>query len=1038
MYCPKCGRQNPDNAKFCQGCGERLDAAGTGKEQSSQAKTSAGKQPKKKIKKSSGKKIGAMIAVVVVLVIILGALVGLLFFGRSEETAEVAEDGDSVEEVSGNTETYDNGDTVYIPGNEELAYDEASYTIYFDDLLVAYLCSDLDKDDAKALAATVDGTVVGDISGAVNLLQIQVEHTDLDGLNAYADILMESEDVMYAGYDFPMFIIENSSASDLWGESGRTGDSLGDEDNPGGNDWWAEAIGAYTAWDLAEAVELAEVTVGILDSGFDLEHEDLEGISMLSGYQTNSAGDHGTHVAGIIGANDNSIGVRGVADTAKLICADWSPNTNDSEDASYVNYLDTGEYIEILKQMVESGAKVINNSWCYIFMSEEGFEEDTYGILDQIQILLGNIDVTSDYNAYVQQTETSIRATAWMCILLVGQLELNGYEDFLIVQGAGNGYDNSGPGIDSYWSSFFAAIDEELYEEMAQQTYNRILQSVLTSYEDFKDHILVVGAVKNELDSDGNYFVTDFSNWGDAVDIYAPGTDIYSTLTTKDDIGDNDNDGELYGTKSGTSMAAPMVSGAAALLWQLDPDLTAVEVKALLIENSTTAIGVGDDAGTISPMLNIGMAVQAILGEDETTLMYQLYYEKLMELQDTYGEASLERMDESVIYEAGDGYMLYTYYWTGLFFAYLVDMDGDGSEELIAGYYDPDKADTSDGYSLLSTAYTIEVWTYADGEIQQAYSLVPSCIGEVGGCSAQCELARISDATYLIFEDSGGELIRYEYYGFTDGTVERIHYFDASGSAVVVDGQEYENYEDATELVLEWMNLMTDSQYWSFGEQYALQDDISYFQAQYEEEMAPAEEDLESTLAALADYLNPSSSEEEEASGLMDEDAFAEAVAGENVLYYLPADYDGDGTEEAFGITGDDVDDEGFSNNNAIYFISSSNEVTCLVSDIYGYLSTQDEFVQAGDSLFLVWELSAGGSGSVSYIFGVRDGETYEPEISQCYMIFKSYNGTYYALTSDWSEGWHDYDMLTFEYNDGTGEFVLISTEDVDWEAGIY
>ena len=35
MYCPKCGRQNPDNAKFCQGCGERLDAAGTGKEQSS-------------------------------------------------------------------------------------------------------------------------------------------------------------------------------------------------------------------------------------------------------------------------------------------------------------------------------------------------------------------------------------------------------------------------------------------------------------------------------------------------------------------------------------------------------------------------------------------------------------------------------------------------------------------------------------------------------------------------------------------------------------------------------------------------------------------------------------------------------------------------------------------------------------------------------------------------------------------------------------------------------------------------------------------
>ena len=27
MICPKCGNNNPDNAKFCMGCGEKLDCA---------------------------------------------------------------------------------------------------------------------------------------------------------------------------------------------------------------------------------------------------------------------------------------------------------------------------------------------------------------------------------------------------------------------------------------------------------------------------------------------------------------------------------------------------------------------------------------------------------------------------------------------------------------------------------------------------------------------------------------------------------------------------------------------------------------------------------------------------------------------------------------------------------------------------------------------------------------------------------------------------------------------------------------------------
>ncbi|MEP7080884.1 MAG: S8 family peptidase [Ginsengibacter sp.] len=79
-------------------------------------------------------------------------------------------------------------------------------------------------------------------------------------------------------------------------------------------------------------------------------------------------------------------------------------------------------------------------------------------------------------------------------------------------------------------------------------------------------------------DATNGGFTASFSNYGKKeVDVFAPGVNIYSTLPG----------GNKYGNLSGTSMAAPVVAGLAALILEYYPNLTAEQIK-YVIEKSVT------------------------------------------------------------------------------------------------------------------------------------------------------------------------------------------------------------------------------------------------------------------------------------------------------------------------------------------------------------------------------------------------------------------------------------------------------------------
>ncbi len=266
------------------------------------------------------------------------------------------------------------------------------------------------------------------------------------------------------------------------------------------NQWALKNIHAQEAWiNLKDTSSLNEVKVAVIDTGLDMNHEDLKdritpGFDFVDMDEDPSPGpvneEHASHVAGIIAASaDNEVGVAGTAGKAPIKIMPLRVLEAGSGDDYTI--------AQAIYYAADNGAKVIN-------MSLGGYGESP---------------------------------------LITNACNYAFNKGVVVVAAAGND-----------------ALDTENFNPGA-------VPGVIT-------------VAATDVDNETAYF----SNFGDQIELAAPGVDILSTLP-----------GDKYGAYSGTSMATPFVSAAAALLISKNPSLSIIEVEQYLTDSSKDLGDAGKD-----------------------------------------------------------------------------------------------------------------------------------------------------------------------------------------------------------------------------------------------------------------------------------------------------------------------------------------------------------------------------------------------------------------------------------------------------------
>ncbi|MBQ7546318.1 MAG: leucine-rich repeat protein [Clostridia bacterium] len=465
---------------------------------------------------------------------------------------------------------YNAGNTIYVWYGKSTEIDTDTYAKWYADVDESHVVTTetgYSYENNRILVSFWDATeqqkqdVVRSVNGIVlgkdewdSEYQIQIPTTNsFDEMKEICNRVRKMNGVLWCSEEFmvttsPTSTIPNDPWEDtfqgFWGVDWN-------EDKPDGLNWWTEAIQLPSAWDYNN--RFSKIKIGVCDSGFDTEHEDLS-IHVIG--NNNQLVDHGTHVSGVVGATaNNEKGITGIVWNKELFCS-IAPQGK-------INILDMLNPIETL---LKKGCKVINYSQGSTITNQETIFQ---------------------HGAYTAQ-----RILRW---------DKHLKKDFIIVKSAGN------DGLDSLSSGTFASVTDESIEYMFKVPENEEFKKTYNAL-DVYEHFIIVGAT-GKPSSKGEYSIAtkkDFnfgSNYGTYVSIAAPGTDIFSTTCMGGTDGNYDN-------MSGTSMAAPIVTGVTSLVWSVNPQFTAEEVKEIVISSvDKYAKGNGTD-NILYPIVNAKLAVE--------------------------------------------------------------------------------------------------------------------------------------------------------------------------------------------------------------------------------------------------------------------------------------------------------------------------------------------------------------------------------------------------------------------------------------------
>lgn len=330
------------------------------------------------------------------------------------------------------------------------------------------------------------------------------------------------------------------------------------------------------------------VLVGVLDTGIDLTHPDLDSnlrtdLAVTCTTSGCSAGGtdvqgHGTKVAGIIAAERNGTGMHGIAPKAQVI-----PIAAIS--------VSSGSDVAAFRYANDNAAQVVNASYGYIYSSSD---TETVPIIDATgPVIPGGTHASGGYSAYTPSDVRDLITATEAGTTLLTQFQRANTDGRIIVFAAGNsGLDQSGilAGLPFYFQGATAP------SQVSQSNYD----VVNPTHEDWSDIWVSVVSL-----NDSNT-ISSFSNKCGVAKNWC--------LAAPGEIASTTKNGGGYESGNGTSFAAPNVTGAIAVMLGAFPQLTPQRVLEILFDTATDIGTAGVDDIYGHGLVNLQKATDPTVG----------------------------------------------------------------------------------------------------------------------------------------------------------------------------------------------------------------------------------------------------------------------------------------------------------------------------------------------------------------------------------------------------------------------------------------